>query len=152
MAGAGKKRAQKARGNGNNNGNAGGNNTSGPQGNSGEGTRAPALEPTPSLPESFDGPNDPRPGSSSGPPASAHGRQASNAPAPSSSGSSRPPPATASAPKDPPKQPAYNRNIDLPGNAYNMWSQVSAERLFRMFATLTWETSISLLIYPIILK
>ena len=129
MAGAGKKRAQKARGNGNNNGSASGNNISGAQGNSGEGTRAPTLEPTPSLPESFDGPNDPRPGSSSGPPASARGRQMSNAPAPSSRGGSRPPPVAGSAPQDQPKPPTYNRNIDLPGNAYNMWSQVSAQCL-----------------------
>ena len=128
MAGAGKKRAQKARGDNHSGPNNGGN-TSGTQGNSGEGTRTPTLEPTPSLPESFDGPNDPRPGPLSGPPASGHGRQMSNAPAPSSHGGSAPSPGAGPAPRDPPPPPAFNRNVDLPGNAYNMWSQVSPECL-----------------------
>ena len=64
------------------------------------------------VPSGFDGPGDPRPGSlTSATPSHGSG--------PLQPGVVQP------VLRDPARQPEYNRNIDLPGNAYNLFSQVS---------------------------
>ncbi|MCJ1256741.1 hypothetical protein MMC24_004565 [Lignoscripta atroalba] len=116
MAGAGKKRAKQARAD-NRSGNI-----------SGEfpdnGAQVNDARPTP---PGFDGPADSR-NSSQGPAEGSRGRQLSNAPPPSGRSGrsgSRAPSAVRPMLRDPAREPKFNRNIDLPGNAYNLFSQVS---------------------------
>ena len=75
-------------------------------------------------PLGFDGPGDSRPGSTLGPPGSRF-PTISDAPSEGSQSGVRLP-VIRPMPHDPARQPEYNRNIDLPGNAYNLWSQVSS--------------------------
>lgn len=87
----------------------------------------PPPEPAPAEPVAFDGPGDNRGGPAAGKAAAGRpGRPPTNAPGPSSS---QAPPRASSRPRvDPAKeQPLIlNKNVDFPGNAYNLVNQVSS--------------------------
>ena len=107
MAGAAKKRAKQARAD--NRGGIGSSETAGHESQN-NGTPIPLA--------AFDGPSDTRV-PSQGLSEASRGRRMSNAPP------SRAPSAVRSTLHDPAREPRFNKNIDLPGNAYNIYSQVS---------------------------